>query len=119
MDSPVAYHFWEYYLSYTNARFILTTRNSSDYVKSRIQHHKTSPPMIPRPCKLLMKSLSINENEKVFELHQEFVRCVIPEDQLLDICVVCGNVTYGILADWMGVDVPEHRQYDEKLPHLG
>ena len=116
MDSPVAYHFWDYFLGYNNARFMLTTRDPAAYVKSRMQHHgKNSPPMIQRPCGLTQYAFPVGENERLFELHQDFVRCVVPQEELLDICVVCGTVTYGVLADWLGVEVPQGREHDELL----
>jgi hypothetical protein len=117
MDSPVAYHFWDYRLAVKNSKFILTTRDSHEYASKRIaKHGRDSPPMLPRPCGLSVQAFSREENALFHGLHQEFVRCIVPDSRLLDICIVCGNTTYGMLADFLGVDVPPKKKSGDFLP---
>ena len=97
-DFPISYHFGEYYLTFPNARW-MSTRDLLSYATSRRKKHDASATMLPRPCGLGIMAFTFEEGARLLEIHQNFMRCLFEEKDLLQVCVTCGNVTYGDLAD--------------------
>ena len=94
----------------------MSTRDSYNYSESRRRHHWEAPSVIPRPCGLNVMTWTLEEEARLFDSHQNFVRCILEKKDLLQVCVTCGNVTYGDLADWFHRDVPRLHKHDELLP---
>jgi len=92
MDTPVAEVFLNLFLAYPRAKVILTTRNATEWVATRIKHHALNgfAPM-QEPCGLFMQyprdTFDVEELERLFELQNDLVRCLVPQQQLLEINV--------------------------------
>jgi len=111
LNLPVSSYFWDLYLAYPNAKFLLTTRDSLEWGE-KILKRNVAPPALQRPCGLTADMFSKEMNAKIFEAHLDFVRCLIPEERLLEVCISCGDATYQKIGHFIGKD-PTKFGYNE------
>ena len=50
-------------------------------------------------------------NKDLYIAHNEFVRCVVPKERLLEICMTCGNVTYQEIGEFINRIPEEYGRY--------
>jgi len=101
LDTPTAEFFWDLYIAHPNAKFILTTRDSYEW-SEYIMKKNLAPPALQRPCGLTADMFTKEMNAKIFETHLDFVRCLIPKEKLLEICIPCGDIDYRKIGDFIG-----------------
>lgn len=92
LDTPVAEMFFNIFLSFPQARVILTTRPSADWVKSRLaQDLDDGFVPLQEPCGSYLGSgpIMFNRTELafLFDLNNDLVRCTVPKTQLFEIDV--------------------------------
>eukprot|EP00928_Gymnodinium_smaydae_P097239 TRINITY_DN8761_c0_g1_i2.p1 TRINITY_DN8761_c0_g1~~TRINITY_DN8761_c0_g1_i2.p1 ORF type:complete len:281 (+),score=14.58 TRINITY_DN8761_c0_g1_i2:260-1102(+) len=92
MDTPVAEVFIDLFLSFPNAKFILTTRASKDWASSRVDNHSNTVMPIERPCGLprlgeSVGNFSLTDIQELFDAHNDLVRCAVPKHRLYEINV--------------------------------
>jgi len=88
LDYPVYELFIDFYLSFPNARWILTTRPSKDWASKRKGDHIETPWPMQEPCGRHIKNgTSEKLLSRVFALTNDFIRCVVPSERLLEIDV--------------------------------
>jgi len=115
-DTPVAEVFLYLWRSFPNAKVILTTRNSSEWLASRAKHHpaKALVPM-QNPCGEYINhpatSFSGKQLETLFDMHSDLVRCLVPDNQLLEVNLFemreyQKKALFGNLANFLGMSLP-------------
>lgn len=88
MDTPVAEVFLYLFESFPKAKVILTERNASQWVAGRkSKHHNAAFVPMQNPCGRFMEfpdhsKFSDTDLEQLFEMHSDFVRCLVPDNQL-------------------------------------
>ena len=127
MDTPPALYFDELYKKYPKAKYILTVRNSENWYKSLaklMNMHDTLVEKLQflprfkafqRVYRILESKLKTEGNDqesliKFFNNHNESVKALIPNDQLLVFEVKDG---YKPLCDFLGIPAPT-----EEFPHI-
>lgn len=118
-DTPVAELFIDLFLTFPNARVILTTRNSVEWVQSRKKHHAAHWP-VQEPCGLQMNRaplLNDKKYAKFFDLHSELVRCLVPAERLLEFDVKTDSPErmqglMGEIAAFLGLKFPGGLEYN-------
>lgn len=86
MDFPTYELFINFYLSFPNARWILTTRPSKDWALARTTHHVNTSWPIQEPCGYhITKNSRQDTLARAFDLTNDFIRCVVPPHRLLEI----------------------------------
>lgn len=88
LDTPMAELFLDFFLTFSEAKFILTTRPADMWTSARSK--KISPDTYmprERPCADHLKGKSFANISYMFSLHSELVRCVVPQDRLFEINV--------------------------------
>lgn len=83
-DTPTQALFLNIFLAFPKAKYLLTTRPSTEWAQSRVAHHPTAPPPFQQPCTSTVKDWSHQQLAQLFDLHNELVRCVVPHTQLLE-----------------------------------
>lgn len=124
-DSPIPELFPYIYRTYPQARVILSVRNASEWVDSRVRHHPTSP----RPFALFDASMEIIKNRKkkdrtsrpdlnpsdsalAFAMHNMLVRCLVPPHKLLVVDVF--NTPDAVLREQIRAFLMPTKQQDSK-----
>mmetsp|Transcript_32700 Transcript_32700/g.106300 ORF Transcript_32700/g.106300 Transcript_32700/m.106300 type:complete len:244 (-) Transcript_32700:136-867(-) len=124
-DSPIPELFPYIYRTYPQARVILSVRNASEWVDSRVRHHPTSP----RPFALFDASMEIIKNRKkkdrtsrnslnpsdsalAFAMHNMLVRCLVPPHKLLVVDVF--NTPGAVLREQIRAFLMPTKQQDSK-----
>lgn len=88
LDTPVAELFLDFFVTYPNARYVLTNRNAKEWVHARrINHDQRELAPKQEPCREWMMHFSDEALESMFNWHSELVRCMVPKDRLLEINV--------------------------------
>jgi hypothetical protein len=88
MDTPIGELFVDFYAFYPKAKFILTNRPAEKWVEARLKNrggYEFAP--VQEPCNQKMMNYSKQELVSLFEYHAELVRCMVPQDRLLEINV--------------------------------
>jgi len=106
-DSPTAEHFWDLYRTYPNAKFVLTTRNGTEWAMKRIRHGPEVPAIMWRPCGLQASQFTIEAHAKAFDAYNNFVQCVVPPERLLSICFLCHKVQWGTFGELARVNTSD------------
>jgi hypothetical protein len=92
LDTPVAETFIDIFLSFPRARVILTSRPSSNWVRSRLSQDKDDG-FVPlqEPCGLYLgfgrTKFDKKEIADLFDLNNRLVKCIVPKAQLFEINV--------------------------------
>jgi hypothetical protein len=124
-DTPIPQLFPYIYRTYPQARVILSVRNASEWVDSRVRHHPTSP----RPFALFDASVEIIMNRKIddrssrpslnpsdsalaFAMHNMLVRCLVPPHKLLVVDVF--NTPDAVLREQIRAFLMPTKQQDSK-----
>ena len=124
-DVPIPQLFPYIYRTYPQARVILSVRNASEWVDSRVRHHPTSP----RPFALFDASVEIIMNRKIddrssrpslnpsdsalaFAMHNMLVRCLVPPHKLLVVDVF--NTPDAVLREQIRAFLMPTKQQDSK-----
>jgi hypothetical protein len=124
-DSPIPQLFPYIYRTYPQARVILSVRNASEWVDSRVRHHPTSP----RPFAIFDASVEIIMNRKnkdrtsrnslnpsdsalAFAMHNMLVRCLVPPHKLLVVDVF--NTPDAVLREQIRAFLMPTKQQDSK-----
>jgi hypothetical protein len=127
MDTPPALYFEELYKKYPNAKYILTVRNPDNWYKSLsklMNMHDTLVEKLQflprfkafqRVYRILESKLKTEGNDQeslinFYNNHNESVKALIPNDQLLVFEVKDG---YKPLCDFLGIPAPA-----EEFPHI-
>eukprot|EP00438_Fugacium_kawagutii_P027807 Skav220521 [mRNA] locus=scaffold6435:3307:4668:- [translate_table: standard] len=77
--------FLDFYAASPESKVILTLRNSEHWAQSRAKHHGTSPLPVQSPCSHTFSSLATKDAAQLFDLHETLVRCMVPQDHLLEV----------------------------------
>jgi hypothetical protein len=85
LDEPVPNVFLRLFLSFPEAKFILTTRPSRDWAANRLRDHAGGFAQLQDPCGEHVGFYSVEEHAGMLDLHHEFVRCVVPSSRLLEV----------------------------------
>ena len=124
-DTPIPELFPYIYRTYPQARVILSVRNASEWVDSRVRHHPTSP----RPFALFDASMEIIKNRKkkdrtsrnslnpsdsalAFAMQNMLVRCLVPSHKLLVVDVF--NTPDAVLREQIRAFLMPTKQQDSK-----
>lgn len=118
LEQPVDLYFPLFFLSFPNARWILSTRDSHDWVTDYNREFNSSTNVIPiqLPClrydgnssSMVMGSFSTDENARMYELLNEFIRCAVAPDKLFHYDLFADG-TAGLsnkLGKWLGIPTP-------------
>lgn len=86
LDYPIYELFIDFFLAFPNARWVLTTRPSDDWAAARIEDHAGTPWPMQEPCGYRVHNYTSSKMlSRVFDSTNDFIRCVVPKDQLLEI----------------------------------
>ena len=124
-DEPIPQLFPYIYRTYPQARVILSVRNASEWVDSRVRHHPASP----RPFALFDASMEIIVNRKkknrtsrpslnpsdsalAFAMQNMLVRCLVPSHKLLVVDVF--NTPDAVLREQIRAFLMPTKQQDSK-----
>lgn len=97
-DTPVDFSFLDLYLSFPNAMWLLPTRPSYEWANARrtCLICKVHRGLVP-PCEMDTREFSdANKMAHMFDLHNEFVRCVVPSKRLFEFDIFT-NGTIGLM----------------------
>lgn len=87
IDCPTAEVFIDLFLSFPNAKVVLSTRPPQSWAASRLKHHSGTlvPKQEPFGAQIGSKGFeSIETLAKLYQINNDFVRCVVPKQQLLE-----------------------------------
>jgi hypothetical protein len=100
LDTPVFEVFLDLFLSFPKATWILTTRPSGDWAKRRKERHLNSLFPIQEPCGLAIdKNTTQKELAAMFDLTNDFIRCMVPSERLMELDMFSSNVTDSAVGD--------------------
>lgn len=86
VDMPTAEVFLELFLSFPKAKVILSTRPAASWVEARTRTHAGVAPPMQEPCGgLALKDFSEKVLERVYELNNDLVRCLVPPEQFFEL----------------------------------
>jgi len=113
-DFPMPELFIDMFLSFPNAKFLLTLRPSDDWAESDLNQVP-----VQEPCGMYMQASKFGwkgtaTNAMFFELNNEFIQCVVPEERLFKIDVFT-QPTDGVMLELSRfLNLPP---LDEEYPH--
>merc|ERR550525_1734700 len=85
---PSAELFFDFCWTFPDAKFILTTRPALEWAKSRKLHLPySSLAPIEEPCGYYIDDFADEVSAKLFEHHNNLVRCMVPKERLFEINV--------------------------------
>jgi len=117
-DMPVYELFLHFYLSFPNAKWILTTRDANVWAEHRKKDHLFSPYPMQEPCGYIVEPQSDEKvMAKAFLLTNDLIRCVVPAEKLLELDLFEGS-TNGMMAriaEFTQLHAPEG---EEAFPHV-
>jgi hypothetical protein len=115
-DVPICHVFVDLFLSFPNARWILNTRPSHEWVVSRKEAFPVTVPPIEHPCfQENSDNFTIDELAHMADLHAELVRCAVPPERLFEFDLFT-NGTDGLMQDMsrflnLSVQYPKNASY--------
>jgi len=117
-DTPVANLFLDFFSCSPSAKVFLTTRNSTDWVASRLSH-QYAPIPVQSNCGIGLHETSQSLSAQLFDLHNELVRCIVPEENLMVIDVLHNdtNTLPSKIADFLELNASGME--DMSYPHVG
>merc|ERR550525_2139974 len=85
---PSAELFFDFCWTFPDAKFILTTRPALEWAKSRKLHlpYSSFAP-IEEPCGYYIDDFADEVSAKLFEHHNDLVRCMVPKERFFEINV--------------------------------
>lgn len=91
-DTPIAEVFFDLFLAFPNASFILTTRPSLEWAKRRKEFDGGQAAPIQEPCGVqggdsACKEFSDMQLAKIEDLKNELITCLVPKERLLTFSV--------------------------------
>lgn len=114
LDFPVDMAFFDLFLSFPNAKWLLNTRPSSAWAKSR---RKTGSFMaLVPPCEGQLQDFSDAQLAHMLDLHNEFVRCVVPPGRLFEFDIPGASGVMHKLGMFLGLPKPPSPSI--KFPHI-
>ena len=98
LDLPSAEAFLDLLWANRDVRVLLTRRRADDWVRSRLTKFgpDTNAPM-DRPCGLRLGSFTKSRTARLFDLHAELIKCIVPASQLLEMHIEA-NHTVGLMS---------------------
>ena len=112
VDNPIPHFLMDFFLSFPNAKWILTTRPSRAWAESRFREHPDALIPVQEPCGQKLYSLNssthIDKLPRLFDLHNELVTCMVPPENLFEINV--WNSTDGVmekLAKFLNIELSD------------
>jgi hypothetical protein len=100
LDTPVFELFVDFFLSFPKALWILTTRPSDDWAKRRKERHLNSAFPIQEPCgRIIGKDTSEKDLAAMFDMTNNFIRCMVPAERLMELDMFSSNVTDSAVTD--------------------
>jgi len=85
-DTPVAEMFIDLFVTFPNAKFILTDRPPMSWIPARLKRFKATWPPTQKPCNLgLASAFSTHDLANLFGSHPDLVKCVVPRDRLFKV----------------------------------
>jgi len=109
LDSPIPEVFIDVFLSFPNAKWILTTRPSFEWAQRRVANQVKAMLPVQEPCgQFVDLDVNMTKLAGLMDLHNELVRCLVPPEKLLEIDVWQGSRD-GLmkkLADFLSVELP-------------
>ena len=124
-DTPIPELFPYIYRTYPQARVILSVRNASEWVDSRVRHHPTSPrpfALFDASVEIIMNrnmhdrtsrpSLNPSDSALAFAMHNMLVRCLVPPHKLLVVDVF--NTPDAVLREQIRAFLMPTKQQDSK-----
>lgn len=118
LDYPIYELFIDFFLAFPNARWVLTTRPSDDWAAARKEDHAGTPWPMHEPCGFhVQKNTSSKTLSRVFDSTNDFIRCVVPTDHLLEIDFFSDgtNHTMKNLRKFLGFETDDLDH--EEFPH--
>jgi len=105
VDTPASELFIDTFLAYPRARFILSVRPAEEWAHARRHMYdwrNLGPPDTPVPMQEPCGNLSVADVERfsekdlatLFSLHNDLVRCAVPQERLFEIDVFTQNTTH-------------------------
>jgi len=95
-DTPVPNIFIQLFLSFPNAKWILTTRPGKEWAAKRLLVHPIDPPAMQEPCGHALQNFTIEENAHLLEASDALVRCAVNPDRLFELQLATED-TQGLL----------------------
>merc|ERR1719335_1460339 len=89
IDMPTAELFLDLYWTFPDSKFILTDRPSLAWAKSRKKHHGGHSTFAPieEPCGYYIDDFTDKSNARLFQYHNDLVRCIVPKERLFEMNV--------------------------------
>jgi len=85
-DTPMAEMFIDLFVTFPNAKFILTDRPPMSWVPSRMKRFKGVSAPTQEPCDLgLASDFNTTDLAYLFGSHPDLVKCVVPRDRLFEV----------------------------------
>lgn len=85
LDTPMAELFLNFFLSFPNAKYMLTTRPTQELARKRLDKGSDLLAPLQEPCGQKLSDFSTDQLAELFALNSELVRCAVPARQLLEI----------------------------------
>jgi hypothetical protein len=87
-DTPLAEIFIDLFVTFPNAKFILTDRPPMSWIPARLKRFTGSNCIVPtqKPCDLgLASDFNTTDLAYLFGSHPDLVKCVVPRDRLFEV----------------------------------
>jgi hypothetical protein len=104
LDTLVADQFLDFYALSPNSKVILSTQSAKKWIEARLKHHPLDQHLpVQSRCGAKLQDVDAGVAARMFEAHQELVRCMVPKDKLLELDVLSGtSVDTGRIAQFLG-----------------
>eukprot|EP00747_Dinoflagellata_sp_TGD_P128000 gnl/TRDRNA2_/TRDRNA2_174472_c2_seq1.p1 gnl/TRDRNA2_/TRDRNA2_174472_c2~~gnl/TRDRNA2_/TRDRNA2_174472_c2_seq1.p1 ORF type:complete len:576 (+),score=83.04 gnl/TRDRNA2_/TRDRNA2_174472_c2_seq1:221-1729(+) len=107
LDDPNQFVFLDFFLSFPNAKVLLTSRPPKQWAARRWTHiHKDGPANGPvpilEPCKMTLRYNLYNFTQQdiahMYAMTNEVIRCIAPKEQFFEINIFTMNTTIGLMS---------------------
>jgi len=120
LDPFSSFTFWDFYRIHLNSTFLLLVHNNAtEWAEERARNFPLEPAIIYRPCGLKTSDFTPSNHARMYEAHNEFVRCVVPKKRLLEVCTSCEDTYWSSFRDFFGTKLEKYGlEQNKRIPNF-